>query len=133
MYLPKAQPLAYGEKPEMILRNTITTLTGDVKKAVIDLYRYLVIANFSRLEGAGGKTALLRLDLLYPPQRYLPEFDIISGSFNTPGVIAYLLLKHSEQLRESWYQCTGAVLAAMLEKENIWNQPQFDANKINLE
>jgi hypothetical protein len=130
--LPEPMKMGYGEKSETILRNTILRLAGDEKKAMIDLYRYLVLSNYSRLNGKGGHTAKAELEHLYPPQSYLPDFRNYSNLFNTSGVIALLLLTHADKSIESWFHFLGSVLTAMLQKESIWDKPQFDANLIEL-
>jgi hypothetical protein len=79
---------------ETLLRTTIAKATGREKDVLQDLYRWLVLSNFAKLEGKGGKTARDKLDELYPAKGTLPEFKIVSGRFNATGAIIYNIETH---------------------------------------
>lgn len=80
---------------EKILRNAIEHGKGTDKNILQDLYRWLVISNFARLNGKGGKAAMQELNTLYPPCNTLPDFEILSGKFNTCGAILQNYRSHS--------------------------------------
>jgi hypothetical protein len=86
------------EKPtEAIFRKGIAGATGKERDVLHDLYRWLVLSNFAKLNGKGGKSAKPELDQLYPDKGCLPHFAVVSGRYNTTGAILHNLDSHPSQ------------------------------------
>ena len=61
---------------EEFFRQKINGASGFKRKVLIDLFRQIVLSNYSILNGKKGKVAKAELDKIYPQQGTLPDFEI---------------------------------------------------------
>ena len=109
------------------LRDIIKNLagTGLPEQVMIDLYRSLVLWNFTTYNGQGGKGAKEPLDSVYPEQGALPGFEFLGGFTNAAGVMVHNIVKHEHAAHTS-YQVLGGILVQML-KARVLNTPQLQS------
>jgi hypothetical protein len=124
-----APPLAKGQgnKTEQIIRSSIESLTGTHRDVLSDLYRHLVLSNYTPLDGKRGKSAAVGLDEKYPSHGTLPKLKQKSGGFNTLGAIVSILLEretHGERYRDA-FSIVGGILFSLL-KAGV-KPPELDA------
>lgn len=116
--------LTFSGNRENSLRSAIASLFGIEQQVLNDLYRNLVLANFTRFNGISGRTAEPELNREYPASGILPEFELKSGAYNAAGMVVYNLLCHPEN-----YKVGYRVLAGLLENlvnTGILDEPQID-------
>jgi hypothetical protein len=111
------------------LRAIIENLPNDstTQKVMIDLYRNLVLGNFTTLDGKRGKAERETLDKLYPEQGTLPDFDI-QNMPNAGGMIVQNIRKEQNAERES-YRILGGILTQLL-KVGFLDKPKMQSNSV---
>jgi hypothetical protein len=124
-------PLAKGNETEEVLRASMGALTGIHQQVMSDLYRHLVITNFTGLTVSGinkskrGGSASADLDRIYPDHHTLPKLKGKSHGFNTSGAIISILLEPQETYADA-FGIVGGILYSLLEKR-ILDKPKLDA------
>jgi hypothetical protein len=78
-----------GASREAALRAAIESETGERRDVLQDLYRELVLSNFTRFQNAGGVTAEPLLNATYPATGSLLNFERVSETFNMAGAILH--------------------------------------------
>ena len=115
-----------GTETENVIRRTIATLTGIEQQVMSDLYRHLVLSNFTVLDGKGGRSAASDLDKKYPDHQTLPERKQKSGRVNTSGVIVSILLEGGEAHKKDAFSILGGILISLL-RAGVLETPVLDA------
>ena len=104
---------------ERTYRASISNLQGPAKEVMNDLYRHLVISNYTFCDGESGYYANRLLDVLYPSQGALRDFEYVTYSFNTSGEIYHNLRIHRTTQD---YLLLGSILDALL-REHVEKEP----------
>jgi len=97
-------------------RDIIRNLAGaeDAAQVMMDLYRSLVLGNYTTYNGKGGKVPRAALEQTYPEQGALPGFVQAQQQSNTSGLIVYNLLHHQDS-GHLGYAILGGILVQMLQ------------------
>lgn len=109
---------------EAKIRSMIQVLKGEFRSILNDTYRYLVVGNYTSIDGHKGYEAISVLDENYPDNETLPEFELKTIAFNTSGMILYNVLRYPE-LAQINYRILGALLITMVEN-GILGTPKMD-------
>jgi len=123
-FLRIATKVDSGNLIEIRFQRIISTLKGKYQPVMNDVYRHLVIGNYTSIKDHQGYDAIPILDEEYPDNETLPDFELKTIAFNTSGMILYNLLRHPEPDQES-YRILSAILVAMVENKAL-ETPKMD-------
>jgi hypothetical protein len=119
MFSKRASP---GQVKEASLRNAIDSLSGLHRQVMNDVYRHLVLANFTTFDGERGREVEPFLNERYGDCRTLLTFEKKSQSYNAAGTIVYNIIKNQEK---NEYSVLASILIGLLQAE-ILETPQLD-------
>src|SRR5262245_35630496 len=107
-------------------RDIIRNVAGAdaAQKVMIDLYRHLVLGNYTTFNGKGGKVTRAALDQVYPEQGALPGFELRNLG-NTAVLMVYNLVKPKESGHMD-YAILGGILVQML-NARLLNKPKLQS------